>query len=99
MPEEAQSTESPSEPQANGLTALYVPFCTFLFSFPGPRGLVWARNPRQQVTGAVARLSDGSSMAETVNKRAAQHRPDSLTRTVEWAHSPNLARVRYLNNG
>ena len=81
------------------LNDLYVPFCMFLYSFRGPQGLVWARNPLQQVTGAAARLSEGSSKAETVNKRAAQHRPDSVTRTVEWAHSPNLARVRYLNNG
>jgi len=94
MREQARSAERPSEPQANGLTALYVPFCINSFPFPGLRGIVWARNPRQQVTGAVARLSDGSSFAETVNKRVAQHRPDSPARTVEWAHSPNLARVR-----
>ena len=98
MPEQARRAECPSE-RSERLDRLYVPFSYMLLSFHEQQGLVWARNPLQQVTGAVARLSNGSSMAETVNKREAQHRLDSLTRTVEWAHSPNLARVRFLNNG
>lgn len=79
---------------------LYVPFSYMLLSFHDQQGLLWARIPLQQVTGAVVvRLNNGFSEAEAVYKREPQHRPDSLTRTVDWPHSPDLVRVRSLNNG
>ena len=91
MPEQARSAECPSEPQANGLTALYVPKHL-------PKRLVWAHNLMQQVIHAAARLSIGSSNAETVNKRVAQHGFIVYLEQSNGPTSPNLARVRFANN-
>lgn len=60
--------------------------------------LVWAHNLLHQVVHAAARLSDGSGYSETVNKRVAQHGFMLYLEQSNGPTSPNLARVRLLNN-
>ncbi|MCG8077819.1 MAG: hypothetical protein JAY75_16485, partial [Candidatus Thiodiazotropha taylori] len=62
--------------------------------FPSPMRLVWAHNLWHQVIHAAARLMYGSSIAETVNKRVAQHGFTIYLEQSNGPTSPNLARVR-----
>jgi len=55
---------------------------------------VWAHNLKQQVIHAAARWNDGSSKAETVNKRVALRGFIVYLEQSNGPTSPNLARVR-----
>ena len=76
---------------ASALNALYVPK-------PIPERLVWAHNLWHQVIHVAARLSTGSSVAETVNKRVARHGFNVYLEQSNGPTSPNLARARFSNN-
>ena len=76
---------------ANDLIALYV-------LLTASKRVVWAHNLKHQVIHAAARLSAGSSKAETVNKRVALCGFTIYLEQSNGPTSPNLARVRFLNN-
>ena len=59
---------------------------------------MWAHNLLYQVIHAAARLSNGSSKAETVNKREALHGFISYLEQSNGPTSPNLARARFSDN-
>ena len=72
-------------------SALYVLFIPL-------KRVVWAHNLQHQVIHAAARLSAGSSKAETVNKREALCGFTIYLEQSNGPTSPNLARARSSNN-
>ena len=66
----------------------------FTTPFDKVRPITWVK----QVIGVTVRWTAGASKAEPVNKRVTSHRFVLQTRTVEWALSPNLARVSHEYN-